>query len=77
MRKALTALLFKKILRFNQKSLAKATTGKIVTIVSGELQIIEQGLVLAPYIIVSPLVTIYAFVLISFEFKEAAALGFV
>jgi ATP-binding cassette subfamily C (CFTR/MRP) protein 4 len=76
MRKALTTLLFKKILRFNQKSLAKASAGKIVTIVSGELQVIESGLILAPYIIISPLITVYAFSLISLEFREGAALGF-
>jgi len=72
MRKAITGMIFTKVLRFNQKSLAKASTGKIVTIVSGELQVIEQGLIMAPYIVIAPISTILAFSLI----KEAAALGF-
>jgi len=76
MRKSITALIFKKILRFNQKSLAKASTGKIVTIVSGELQMVEQGLIMAPYIVIAPFATIYAFSLIAIDFGEAAAIGF-
>ena len=76
-RKAIAGAIFKKVLKFNQKSLAKASTGKIVTIVSGELQVIESGLVLAPYIIIAPISTTLAFVLIGLDFKEAAALGFI
>ncbi|CAI2362604.1 unnamed protein product [Moneuplotes crassus] len=76
MRKSITALLFKKILKFNQTSLSKASSGKIVTIVSGELQVIEHGLVMAPYIIIAPIITILSFSLIAIDFGEAAAIGF-
>lgn len=76
-RKGITGLVFKKVLRFNQKSLAKASTGKIVTIVSGELQVVEVGLILTPYIVIAPISTILAFILIGINFEEAAVLGFI
>ena len=63
-------------MKFNQKSLAKASTGKIVTIVSGELQAIEMGLTLMPYVIISPITTSVAFVLIGINFREASVFGF-
>ena len=64
-------------MKFNQKSLAKASTGKIVTIVSGELQAIEMALTMMPYVIISPITTSIAFILIGINFKEACVLGFV
>jgi ATP-binding cassette, subfamily C (CFTR/MRP), member 4 len=76
-RKAITGMIFKKVLKFNQKSMAKASTGKIITIVSGELSVVEVGLVLAPYIVIAPISTIVAFVFISIDFYEGAAIGFV
>ncbi|CAI2363367.1 unnamed protein product [Moneuplotes crassus] len=76
-RKSISALIFKKVLKFNQKALAKASTGKIVTIVSGEIQIIEQAVTLIPYIIIAPFSAILAFSLIAIDFGEAAAIGFV
>lgn len=75
-RKGLTGLIFQKCMKFNQKSLAKASTGKIVTIVSGELQAIEMGLTLMPYVVISPITTTVAFVLIGINFREAAVIGF-
>lgn len=75
-RKGLYGIIFKKVLKFNQKSLAQASTGKIVTIVSGELQVIEQGIGITPYVIIAPISTTLAFILIGINFKEGAALGF-
>jgi len=75
MRKAISGAIFRKIIKFNQKSLAMATTGKIFTIVSGELQILETGIILVPYIVIAPISTILAFTLIGLNFKEASLLG--
>ena len=59
-RKGISGVLYRKILRFNQKSKALATSGKLVAIVSGELQLIERGMVLLSSIIVSPILLIFA-----------------
>lgn len=48
-----------------------------MTIVSGELQTIEWGIQLAPYIIIAPISTLIAFSLIAINFHEASAIGFI
>lgn len=70
-------MIFKKCLRVSKKVLSGESAGKVVTIVSSELPSIEDGLLLAPYIIIAPLSTIYAFTIIGINFKEAAVLGFI
>ena len=77
MNKAISGMIFTKCLKFKKKALAEATPGKIVTIAGPELLNMEDGLVLTPYIIISPLSTIFAFSLIAINFKEAALLGLI
>jgi len=43
-RKAVSCIMYKKALKLSQKSKAVSSTGKIVTIVSGELQTIDWGI---------------------------------
>ena len=50
-RKGLGGIIFKKILRINQRSKSEATSGKLVTIVSGELQLIERSMIILPAVI--------------------------
>lgn len=50
-------------------------SGKILTIVTNELQTIDYGIQLAPFILIAPLSGLLAFVLIYLNFKEAAFLG--
>ena len=57
-RKGLSGLIFKKIMRFSEKSKHQATSGKLVSIISGELQALERGLIVIPFIITSPFVFI-------------------
>ena len=54
-RKVLSGLMFKKTLKFSQKSKSISSTGRIVTIVSGELQTIDWGVQMAPYMIIAPI----------------------
>ena len=54
-RKGISGVLFRKILRFNQKSKAVATSGKMISIVSGELQLIERGMLSVNSIISAPI----------------------
>lgn len=74
-KKGLSGVIFKKILRFSEKSRHKATSGKLVSIISGELQTIERGLIMLPFIITSPLVFIVLCILIAIYFKEAVIFG--
>jgi ATP-binding cassette subfamily C (CFTR/MRP) protein 1 len=75
-RKGIAGMIYKKALKFNQKSIAKASSGKVVTIISGELQNIERGMAQIPYLFITPINTILAFTLIGINFKEGAAIGF-
>ena len=76
-RRAISGIMYKKALRLNQKSKAISSTGKIVTIVSGELQTIDWGIQMAPYIVIAPISTTFAFALIAINFEEAAVFGFI
>ena len=68
-------MIFKKILRFNENSKHKASTGKLVSLISGELQSLERGLVIVPYAITSPVVFIIMIILVGIYFKEAVIFG--
>ena len=76
-RKSISGIIFKKVLRFSNKSLSENNAGKIITIVSGELQVLEHGITMTPYVIIGPITTILAFILIAINFREAAAIGFI
>ena len=52
-----------------------ASNGKVVSLISGELQTLERGMITIPFIITSPLVFIVLIVLVGIYFKEAAVLG--
>ena len=76
-RKGLSGIIFKKIMRFNAKSCAKSTTGKLISIVSGELQLLERGLVFITVLVTGPIILIFALFLLSFTFKEGVIFGFI
>ena len=59
-RKGISGVLYRKILKFNQKSKAIATSGKLVAIVSGELQFIERGMIQVSSIISAPILLVFA-----------------
>jgi ABC-type multidrug transport system fused ATPase/permease subunit len=74
-RQGLSGIIYKKILKFNQKSKAKATSGKLVTIVSGELQLLERGLIITPALISAPITLFFAMIMLAILFGEAAIFG--
>ena len=73
--KGISGLIFKKILRFNENSKHKASTGKLISIVSSELQVLERGLVMLPFVITSPALFIVLIILVGLVFKEAVIFG--
>ena len=54
-----SSLVYQKILKLTQKSLATTASGKLTNLVSGELQAIEKSLYVLPYIAILP-VTLFA-----------------
>ena len=54
MRKALTALLFGKLLKLSQASVARASPGKLVNMASGDMAVIERGSIMLPYLAITP-----------------------
>lgn len=74
-RKGVSGLLFSKILRCTQKSNAKASSGKFVSLVSGELQFVERGFLILPSVVSSPITLLFTLIMLSFIFKEAVLFG--
>lgn len=57
-RKGLTGLVYQKLLRLSPKSRSEITSGKIVSLVSGDLYVVERGFIVFPILIIGPLATI-------------------
>lgn len=77
LRKMISGVLFKKIITLNQEALATTSSGKIVSLINGEFQEIEDGFSYLIYLVIAPISTIYAFILIAINFGEAALIGFI
>ena len=74
--KCVASVLYSKVLRLSQKSLALTSTGKLITLVSGELQTIEKTFWYIPLFIVNLLIIFICFGYIIVFFLEAGAIAF-
>jgi ABC-type multidrug transport system fused ATPase/permease subunit len=74
--RAISSLLFQKILKLPQRFVAKAGSGKLVSLVSGELQTLEKTLWYIPYILIAPLSNFACFAYFAVYFYEASAIAF-
>ena len=63
-------------MKLSQKSLALSSTGKLVTLVSSELQTIEKSFRLITYVLTSIVIFFIAFGIFAYYYKEAAAIAF-
>ena len=75
--RGISAVLFQKITRMSQVSLAKASAGKLVTMVSGELQTLESNMWYIFWLNVNLIITLLIFIYFGFAFYEASVIGFV
>jgi ABC-type multidrug transport system fused ATPase/permease subunit len=75
--RGISTLLYQKILNLSQKSLAMASTGKLVTLVSAELQTLEKTFWYITYLIASPAMQIASFIYFAYDFHEGSAISFV
>ena len=74
--KCVGTALYNKVLKMSQKSLAVTSTGKLVTLVSGELQTIEKTFWYVPVSISTLLILLALFTYIAVFFAEASAIAF-
>ena len=74
--RCVSSLLYKKILRLSQKSLAVTSTGKLVTLVSGELQTIEKVFWYLPLALVNLIILLFTFVYFIYFYLEGGAIAF-
>ena len=63
-------------MKLSQKSLAVSSTGKLVTLISSELQIVEKSFWYIPYIFTGIFIFGVAFWIFGYHFKEAAVIAF-
>lgn len=61
MRKTLVASMYSKISRLSMKSLTQTNSGKLITIISGDIQAIERPLGLVAMLLASPVINIIAY----------------
>ena len=66
-RKTLISALYTKISKLSMKSLTETNSGKLITIVSGDIQAIERALGAAPIILAAPFVNIIAYLILGFS----------
>jgi ABC-type multidrug transport system fused ATPase/permease subunit len=74
--RGISTLLFSKILKLPQRFVAKIGTGKLVSLVSGELQTLEKTMWYIPYILVAPISNIAWFAYFAVYFYEASPIAF-
>ena len=57
-RKTLTGIIYRKLLKLRMSGVASVGHGKLITLASGDMALIEQGAWGLPYIVAAPLSTI-------------------
>jgi hypothetical protein len=77
LRKSLVGLIHDKVTKFSMKAVAQAQSSKMVTMISGELQMFDRVLVLIPYLIISPLSLIFGYGAIGILIGHEAVYGFI
>lgn len=75
--RGISTLLYQKVMNLSQKSLAMASTGKLVTLVSAELQTLEKTFWYIAYLIASPVTQLASFIYFAFVYYEASAIAMV
>jgi hypothetical protein len=60
-RKTIVAAMYNKISRLSMKSLTQTNSGKLITIVSGEIQMIERSLAILGILIAAPFINAVAY----------------
>ena len=63
-RKSLTAAMYTKISKLSMRSLTETNSGKLITIVSGDLQQVTQMMHLVSFLIAAPFVNLVAFIVL-------------
>lgn len=75
--KCVSTLLYNKVLKMSQKSLAVTSTGKLVTLVSSELSTIEKAFGFVPALTTGVVVFFVVIGYVAIFFAEASAIGLV
>jgi ABC-type multidrug transport system fused ATPase/permease subunit len=65
-RKTLIAAMYSKVSKLSMKSLTETNSGKLITIVSGDIQAIERPLAMIPIVFAAPLINLIAFLVLLF-----------
>ncbi len=65
-RKTLIAAMYTKVSKLSMKSLTETNSGKLITIVSGDIQAIERPLAMVSIVFATPLINLIAFLVLLF-----------
>jgi len=66
LRKTLLAVIYNKIEKLSTKSLTETNSGKLITIVSGDILGIERALTIAPIVFATPFLNLGTYILLGF-----------
>ena len=64
LRKPLTSLLYRKLLKLPVSGIIEISSGKLITLASGDMTLIEEGTQALPYLFAAPLSTIFQLVIL-------------
>ena len=63
-RKVLVVAIYDKVAKISIKSLAQTNSGKLITLISSDIFMVEKGLALAPFGLCSPIISLAGYVTI-------------
>lgn len=66
MKRLLVGALYDKVTRLTLKSMAKCNSGKLISMVSGDLFAIERGFVFAPLFLAAPFINLVAYIFLAY-----------
>lgn len=72
---SMACLMYQKILRMSQSSITETSSGKLISLVTSDLQNLEKTMWYIPYIIVGPILTIAWFAYFAIWYYEASPLA--
>jgi ABC-type transport system involved in cytochrome bd biosynthesis fused ATPase/permease subunit len=64
LRKVMISAVYEKVNKLSMKSITETNSGKLITIVSGDIQSVERAMAIAPIVLAAPFINIVAYIAI-------------
>ena len=65
LRRIILAALYDKVIKLSMKSMTMTNSGKLISLISGDLSQVERGLSFSPLVLASPFINLTAYILLA------------